>query len=406
MGTLFLIFTIGGLVLITGFVIFFYTARLRQSSRALEVERGKFRNIIYHFEDALILYDQNFKIILFNPEAERLFRLKAEAVVGTKVTPQDAENPARRFLAQVVFPSLAPIMVNRSEPRVYPQVVELSFSDPEFYLRVATNPLATPEGSIMGFIKIIRDRTRDVVTMKSKNEFIAVASHQLRTPLTGITWALESLKRDAAISQDNQTIIESALQGARQLSGIVEDLLMVAKIEEGRFGYNFESVDIVEITEKILGPVVLQARQAGINVYFEKPKEALLPAIVDREKITMVIENLLDNALRYNVKNGEVYVKVVTADEGPFLEVTVRDTGIGIPPDEIGRMFTKFYRAENATKFQTEGSGLGLYIAHNIVRAHGGRIWVESQLNRGTILHFTLATDPSVVPPKEIPLEY
>jgi signal transduction histidine kinase len=111
--------------------------------------------------------------------------------------------------------------------------------------------------------------------------------------------------------------------------------------------------------------------------------------------------NLLENSIRYNVANGEVIVRIMQVPDKPFVEVNIRDTGIGIPADAIPNLFKRFYRADNAIASQTEGSGLGLYMAKGIVRAHGGEIWIESELNRGTIVHFTLPTDPNLLPRQE-----
>lgn len=404
--SVFLIALIGALVVVAGLIVFFYAVSLTRSNEAVKREQTQFEGIVLTLEDALIVYDQSFRILFFNRAAERVFNVRADAVLGGAVTPQDVQDPARRLLAQVIYPSLAPVMVNRSDPGAYPQVVEMSFDDPVLELRVITNAIVDHDGQPLGFMKMIRDRTRDVAILRSKNEFITVASHQLRTPITGINWALETLQGDKELGETNRVIVDSALEAGHQLLGIVEDLLMVSKIEEGRFGYHFASIDIIEFLNRILAAAIPQARSVGVQVYFDKPEGPLSPVVADHEKLTMVIENLLDNALRYNVKNGEIVVKVAPVEGDARIEVSVRDTGIGIGPQDIEKLFAKFYRGENALKFKTEGSGLGLYIAKNIVRAHGGKIWVESQLNRGTTFHFTLVTDMNLVPPKEVPLEF
>ena len=119
----------------------------------------------------------------------------------------------------------------------------------------------------------------------------------------------------------------------------------------------------------------------------------------------MVLSNLVDNAIRYNVPNGQIVVTLEKVADQPYVEVRVKDTGIGLPAEEMEKLFSKFFRASNAVKFQADGSGLGLYIARNIIQAHGGQIWAESELNRGTTVHFTIPTDPSLVPQKEVALE-
>lgn len=404
--SVFLVALIGALVVVAGLIVFFYAVSLARSNEAVKREHTQFEGIVLTLEDALIVYDQSFQILFFNRAAERIFNVHADKVLGNVIMPRDVQDPARRLLAQVIYPSLAPVMVNHSDPGVYPQIVEMSFDDPPLEFRVITNSIVGHDGQPLGFMKLVRDRTRDVAILKSKNEFITVASHQLRTPITGINWALETLQGDKEIGETNLAIVNNALEAGHQLLGIVEDLLMVSKIEEGRFGYHFASIDIIEFLNKILAAAIPQARSVGVQVYFDRPKESLPPVVADQEKLTMVIENLLDNALRYNVKNGEIVVRVIPMEGESRIEISVRDTGIGIDPQDIEKLFAKFYRGENALKFKTEGSGLGLYIAKNIVRAHGGKIWVESQLNRGTTFHFTLVTDMNLVPPKEVPLEF
>ncbi len=364
------------------------------------------RAIISAMEDALLVYDQNFAVQLMNPAAERLLGLKQAELLGQTLTPKNAENPKLQRLTQIIFPTLAPTIVPRSRAGEYPQVIDTSFTDPYLEIRTITTPIADGSGQVMGFMKIIRDRTREASLAKTKTEFIAVASHQLRTPITNLEWSLETIAGDPGLNGALKEIADGAVSSVKLLRTIVEDLLNITKIEEGRFGYNFKETDLAEYLEKFLENVLPQARRVGISVYFDKPKESLPKVQMDQQKISMVLQNLLDNAIRYNVANGTVTVGVLKQPNAPFLEVTVKDTGIGIPAEEAEKLFTKFYRASNAAKSAADGSGLGLYIAKNVIMAHGGRIWVESELNRGSVFHFTLPVDPSLIPPKEVPLDF
>jgi len=234
---------------------------------------------------------------------------------------------------------------------------------------------------------------------------VAIVSHQLRTPITEIEWALKELAADSGLSPEHKTILDRALRSAENLLDAVEDLLNVSRIEEGRFGYNFENADMTAYLGEILGAAQPQAERANLKLYFDRPKETLPQVAIDRQKLSMAISNLLDNSIRYNVENGTITVRVRKADTGPFIEVSVKDTGIGIPSEEISKLFLKFFRGTNIQKFDLEGSGLGLYIAKRIIEAHGGQAWAESELNRGTTIFFTLPTDPTLVPTKEVPSE-
>lgn len=369
------------------------------------IERSQLEAILGLLEDGIVVYDQSFTILLFNPAAERIFRLHADAVLGKRIQPQDAENSDMRLLIQAMFPSLAPVMIPRSSAGTWPQVVDLSFADSGLELRTSTSPFQSAEGKPAGFLKVVRDQTREITLLKTKSDFVTVASHQLKTPLTDVNWALESLGGDASLNDTNKELVKQAIEASHLLIRIVEDLLNTARIEEGRFGYQFQPTDIVAFLNGILNQATAQARRAGVTLYFDPPQSPLPPATIDPQKLSLAVTNLLDNAIRYNVKNGQVTVSVKPVPGKPFMEVSVKDTGIGIPADQIQKLFGKFFRGENAVKFQTEGTGLGLYIAQNIVRAHGGEMHAESELNRGSRFSFTLPTDPNLVPKGELPTE-
>lgn len=395
----------GGILSLAGVVVFVGLYRAASTDRRNIIERNEFQNILYGLDDALIVYDQNFRIIFFNPAAERLFRLDKGLVVGKEIKPQDAGKPAWKFLVQVLFPSLAPQVAIRSSAGEYPQVADLSFQGPNVDLRVTTSPIADEKGGVFGFIKIIRNRTRELALLHSKGEFLTVASHQLRTPATDINWALQSLKEEAGLSENGRAILESAAAAGRSLLKVIEDLLNVARMEEGRFGYAFEETDISDFVGEILGKISTLASRAGVKIYFDKPKKILPTILIDQARLSVALNNILENSVRYNVENGEVMVKIEEMGSEPFVRVSIKDTGIGISKEEAQKLFSKFFRGEKALKTVTEGSGLGLYIAKNIIQAHGGRIWVESEEGRGTAIYFTLPTDPSLVPKKEVAAE-
>jgi len=399
------LFLVGGALILIGIALFFSARREIRLTKEVRAEESDLEGIVSSLEDALVAYDENFKVFFFSPAAEKLFKLQRDDIVGHKLQAQDVEKSDLQLLTQVVFPSLAPGMISRSPIGTYPQVVELSFADPALELRVVTSPINDGRGGIIGFVKIVRNRTREAFLIKSKNEFLTVASHQLRGPITNIDWALQTLLEDKTLSQGSASLVQSASTASKELLAIIEDLLNITKIEEGHFGYNFQPMNLVEFVNKVLTEALPQARRASVKLFFDKPKEQVPQTIIDPQKLSMVFNNLLDNAIRYNVLNGEVVVKIDRLPDRPFVEVTVKDSGIGIPPQQVEKIFTKFFRADNALKFQTEGSGLGLYIAKNIIQAHGGQIWTESELNRGSVFHFTLPTDPTLIPPHEVVIE-
>ncbi len=394
--------TYGGILALVGILTVFLVFRIMALNYRIRTENREFKNIVLNFDDSLIVYDREFRILFFNPAAERLFNIRASEVLGRVITPQDAGQADWKLFTQVIFPTLAPTVINRSKSGQYPQVIDLSFDGPEVDFRVTTMPVTDERGNILGFMKTISDRTREQFLLRSKSEFVTVASHQLRGPITNVNWALEALSQDKNLDANNKDLVSNALVAGQLLLKIIEDLINVAKIEEGRFGYTFEPTDLIDFINKILTNVLPQAKRAGIKIYFDRPGEPLPEVMTNQDKLSVVFYNFLDNAIRYNVQNGEVVVKVEKLPDQPFIQVSIKDTGIGIPQVELKKMFMKFFRAENAIKFQTEGSGLGLYINKNIVAAHGGKVWAESEENRGTTFFFTLPTDRSVIPVEEV----
>ena len=363
-----------------------------------DIEHRELMSILDSMPDALVAYDGDFKVVRFNDAAQQLFKLAASKVVGHVLSPRDAADPEWQVLAQTIFSSLAPRVIQISEEGKSPEVYDLSFTDQGLELRVTTLVVQDSAGKPAMFFKIILDRSSLVAALRSKNEFITVASHQLRGPMTDISWALQSLNSETGLSDTGKLIVENALAAATGLVGRIEDLLSVAKMEEGQMGYAFEEADIVEFIGKVLAGVLPSAQTAGIKMYFDRPTVPVPHVMIDEKRLAIAVTNFLENAIRYNVANGEVIVRVEQVSGKPFVEVSIRDTGIGIPPEAIPNLFKKFFRAENAVASQTEGSGLGLYMAKGIVSGHGGEVWAESEVNRGTIMHFTLPTDRTLIP--------
>jgi len=385
--------------LVLGVINFFISFNLAKTSRNAKLERTELNAIISNLDTGVIAYDENFRILICNRAAENILNINAKDILGKQFSLSLTKDPKFRIMAQVMFPSLAPLSVKRSEAGIYPEVIDISLDDPRLELRISTDKLIGLEGEILGFVKLIKDRTREIEILRSKNEFITTASHQLRTPLTSLYWIFESLNKETLSEEQKNLISEGLTVSARALK-IVNDLLDVSKIEEGRFGYHFENADIVEFLEKILQEKTSLAEEYGIKLYFQKTEESIV-CFIDKEKLSYAVSNLIDNAIKYNVENGEVTVNLSRLKDKPYVLISIKDTGIGIPPEEMNKLFTKFFRAENAEKVVADGSGLGLFITKNIIRQHGGEIWAESELNRGTTFYFTIPTDSSLVPPKE-----
>ncbi|MEW5907688.1 MAG: HAMP domain-containing sensor histidine kinase [Patescibacteria group bacterium] len=229
-----------------------------------------------------------------------------------------------------------------------------------------------------------------IETERMKTEFITTVAHQLRTPLTKIKWALQSvINGDVGNVNDTQKeILHTAFDANDKMVEVVNSLLNVEKSEDAYFGYKFAKLPIENIVMDAVRKFSFVAKQKKINLEFYSPEEQLPEVEADAYKLGMVLENLLDNALNYTPEGGNV--RVTLENFGSSARVSVKDTGIGIPKDDLYRLFMRFFRAKNAISIKTEGTGLGLYVSKNIIEAHGGKIWAESDEGKGTTFYFTI----------------
>lgn len=370
--------------------------KLARFSLENQVKNLELETVIQNIRDGVIVYDSNFRILSMNKSAEEIFGLNATEVLGQSIEPGMVKNPHLKAFTQVVFPSLAPV-VNTISSSGWPQIIDLTLEDPRRDIRTVLNRIVNDKGEVVGFLKLVTDMTREKGITESKTEFISVAAHQLRTPLTALSWSFESLNKILGDKDPNIKEVTDLAKAGWQLTErslkIVNDLLNAARIEEGRFGFNFEEVNLVDFMNAVVKQAEPIAKEYGIKFGFA-PAGANYPVKIDQELLGIAISNLLDNGIKYNTKNGEVTVKIEPDQKPGSVRIEIRDTGVGIPKDELEKMFQKFYRGTNVVQMEPNGSGLGLYITKNIIERHGGRIGVESQLGRGTVFSITLPLNP------------
>lgn len=389
-----------------GFFAYLVWAGIRsaRTNFSLKIEKNQNAAIIAGFSEGVIAYEQSFRVISMNQAAEVITGVRKDEILGNIIGPEWAANPRFKILGQIMFPSLAPTVLKKTLGG-YPQRVEITITEPrEMHLEITTNQIFDDAGKPIGFIKVVRDRSREVELMRSKSEFISIAAHQMRTPLSGLRWALNSLAKNelGPLAKDQQEIVNQSLATTERLIQLIEDLLNVAKMEEGKFGYVLEKNDLGAIIKDMLESLATEAEAHGVRLIFYPPSETIPPLLLDRQKMAIALENIVQNGILYNVKNGEVRVKLELLKDKPYVMLTIEDTGVGMPQKEVEKLFTKFFRGEAAVKIETEGSGLGLYITRNIILRHGGEISVKSVEKRGTTFTILLPTEESLVPPTEI----
>lgn len=237
---------------------------------------------------------------------------------------------------------------------------------------------------------IIRGMEQMARLNKMKSEFIAVASHQLRTPLSAIKWETELVlaKFKDGLSDKQINALESINLLGGRMARLVNDLLDVAKIDQGKMFLQKQPVDLAKTVEEVIKYVAPLANAKNTRIIFENNQEKYPPVVGDAEKIKLVIENLLSNAVKYTLSQGTVAVNL--EKDKDRLIFSVKDNGVGIPAEQQKQVFSKFFRSNNIARYQTEGTGLGLYIAKNVVEELDGKMWFESEENKGTTFSFSL----------------
>lgn len=233
-----------------------------------------------------------------------------------------------------------------------------------------------------------------------KTDFITVAAHQLRTPLSSVNWALKLLldSEVGPINDDQREMLNRGYETNTKMTKLVNDLLDVTSIEHGKFVYKFEMNDFGQVINTLIKNIEFTAQEHNIKINLEKHGEIPLFAF-DVDKISIALQNLIDNALKYTLPGG--HITIITERRGDYLETKVSDTGMGIPKDDLAKIFSKFFRAANAVHLQTEGSGLGLVIARGIIMHHGGKIGVDSVEGQGTTFTVSLPLLPELLPKDE-----
>lgn len=361
--------------------------------RHQQEESTKSQGILTSIADGVVVNDAEGQTILVNPAAERILDKPAEQLVGQDFRALFSVF-SERGRDEAVAAMGALLGTSASE---YHNAFKMTLEIDRRIVHAHLSPVLTQRGDFLGVVTILRDITKEVEADRAKSEFVSTVSHELRTPMTAIKGYTDLLYAGSVgpINAEQQRFLGIIKNNADRLTALINDLLDISRVETGRLRFEPRPVQIGDVIADVVNALAGQARAKRQKLTYEVVGG--LPDLMgDRNRLNQVLTNLVANAIRYTFQGGEIEVRAYPVEEA--VRVDVRDTGIGISPEDLGCIFERFYRANHPLVQESSGSGLGLSIARMFVEMHGGRVWVESEEGKGSTFTFIL---PAQVHPEQ-----
>ena len=351
-------------------------------------EKERVENIIHHMAEGVVVVDSEGKILLMNPAAEKLLNVNKDESVG---------KPLRESIKDEHLLTFTKDLKPDGEGNLTKEIELLSPNDStKRVLRTSSAVVETHDGKTVGMVTVLNDITRQKEIEKLKSDFVSNVSHELRTPLVVIQHSLSILTSEIKdkLNDDQKKFFNNAQNNLERLRNLINDLLAMASIEAGKLKLKFGLFDINEVAKGVVEFLGKWAKDKNIDLEV-RPLPIKTELLMDKDRVTQVITNLVGNAIKFTPEGGKI--SVVLNERAPdesfkqqAIEVSVIDSGIGIEAKDLERIFNKFEQANLAQPASGIGTGLGLAIAKEIVQLHKGKIWVESQVDKGSKFIFLL----------------
>lgn len=356
--------------------------KIKERSKELQEEKTKLSHVAQNMNTGAILLDNAGKVIFVNREAKNILGFDSDdtgEMVGALY-----QKFSKHKLKDNIKECMAGHPANMLDVEVDGKIFEI-------FLRPLTDH-NNPDKTYFGHFIWIRDVTEEKELEKSKYKFITVASHKLRTPLTGIKGFLDLILSEdiGKLNNEQKNYLKNIQDATLNMVDLSNQLLRASESETGSIKPKNSAFDLGELAEEIVEEVKNLNKGEACNLKLQKPSEGLESIKSDPELIGQVIKILVDNAFKYSRKDGNCEVVIKIEDKENGYVISVADKGIGIPEKDKSKIFVKFVRAENAMRMYTEGVGINLNIAKNIMKALSGRIWFESKEGEGSIFYISI----------------
>ncbi|RWR08966.1 cell wall metabolism sensor histidine kinase WalK [Siminovitchia fortis] len=355
----------------------YLTRKLQEAQAMTEGERRKLSSVLSNMTDGVIATDRKGRVILINEQASQMLNVSRETMISQPVT------ELLLLDDQYSFEDL----LDQQEPII----LDYGTDDSPFILRANFSVIQRDTGFVNGLIVVLHDVTEEEKIEAERREFVANVSHELRTPLTTMRSYLEALA-DGAIHDKELAprFLDVTQNETERMIRLVNDLLKLSKMDSKDYEINRTWVDFVSFFNHIIDRFEM-TKERHITFKRELPDKAVFIK-VDEDKLTQVIDNIISNALKYSPEGGRVTFRLKMLDDQ--IEISISDQGLGIPKENLEKVFERFYRVDKARTRRLGGTGLGLAIAKEMIGAHGGDIWARSVEGKGTTILFTLPYDP------------
>lgn len=355
----------------------------KERSELLVNELEKFRLAVKEASDHIVITDIDGKIIDANKAAEKITGYALAQMLG--------KTPA--LWGKQMSPEFYKKMWNTIKKEKEPfqgEVINVRSNGQKYTAEVHIVPILGNKRKILFFVGIERDITREKEIDRAKTEFVSLASHQLRTPLTAISWYTEMLQNKGVenLSEDQRKYLERIYQSNRRMISLVNALLSVSRIEAGTFSVEPSMVDLVRLSDSVFSELTPLAMEKKIKLHKKYGRGTSKKIKVDEQLVRIIVQNLLSNSIKYTPSGGSV--KFTMEKNKNNIKITVTDNGYGIPRNQQEYIFTKLFRADNIKVKDTDGTGLGLYLVKSILDSVGGKIWFTSTENKGSTFYVTL----------------
>ncbi|NLM66005.1 MAG: cell wall metabolism sensor histidine kinase WalK [Enterococcus sp.] len=357
--------------------------QIEETQDAVESERNRLDSVLTHMTDGVIATDRRGKVIMINEMALSLLDVKQEAAIGQSILTLLELN--EDFTLRNLLESTDEMLLER--PSSYPQRGNL-------ILRIDFSMIRRDSGFISGLVAVLHDVTEQEKTEQERRDFVSNVSHELRTPLTSMRSYIEALEEGAW--QDSELapqFLKVTLEETDRMIRMINDLLNLSKMDSGNAQLQLEFVNFNNLVNFILDrfDMMVTSQEKHYKIKREFTKRDLWVE-VDTDRMIQVIDNIMNNAIKYSPDGGIVTVRL--AETHNHILLSISDQGMGIPKKDLHKVFDRFYRVDKARARKQGGTGLGLAISREVVKAHHGSIWVESREHYGSTFYISLPYEP------------